>query len=86
MENTCLLVHCVSRFEGTSYKRMQGTANLPASFLLAVLHRIRILISRYHFHNFLETSPTFTEKKLRQEFSFFNGFTQTPTLLTAKIG
>ena len=76
MKNTCLLVHCILSFEGTSYKRIQDTASLPVPLFLVVLHHIRIYISRYHFYNFLEPNPTFTEKKdFRHEFSFFNGFT-----------
>ena len=49
MKNACLLVYCVLRFKGTSYKRIQDTASLPVPLFLVVLHRIRIYISRYHF-------------------------------------
>ena len=61
MKNTCLPEHCISSFKGTSYKRIQETASLLVPLFLVVLHRIRIYISRYHFYNFLEPSPTFTE-------------------------
>ena len=70
MKNACLLVHCISSFEGTSYKRIQDTASLPVPLFLVVLHRIRIYISRYHFEHLLK-------KDFRHEFLFFNGFTQT---------
>ena len=63
MKNTCLLVHCILSFEGTSYKRIQDTASLPVPLFLVVLHRIRIYISRYYFYNFLDPNPTFTEKR-----------------------
>ena len=63
MKNTCLLVHCILSFEGTSYKRIQDTATLPVPLLVAVLHQIRIYISRYHFYNFSEPNPTITEQK-----------------------
>ena len=49
MKNACLLVYCVLRFKGTSYKRIQDTASLPVPLFLVVLHCIRIYISRYHF-------------------------------------
>ena len=29
MKNTCLLVHWILSFDGTSYKRIQDTASLP---------------------------------------------------------
>ena len=48
--------------EGTSYKRMKDTVSLPVPLFL-VLHRIRIYIGRYHFYNFIEPNPTFTEKR-----------------------
>ena len=38
MKNTCLLVHCILSFEGTSYKRIQDTASLPVPLFLVVLH------------------------------------------------
>ena len=45
MKNTCLLVHCILSFEGTSYKRIQDTASLPVPLFLVVLHCIRIYTS-----------------------------------------
>ena len=63
MKNACLLVHCISSFEGTSYKRIHDTAILPVLLFLAVLHRVRIYINRYNFHNFLEPNPIFTGKR-----------------------
>ena len=68
MKNTCLLVHCILGLEGTSYKKIQGTASLPVPLFLVVLHRIRIYISRYQFYNFLEPNPTFTEKRFLSRF------------------
>ena len=58
MKKTSLLVHCILSVEGISYK-IQDTASLPVPLFLAVLHRIRIYISRYHFYIFLEPNPTF---------------------------
>ena len=66
MENTCtlhILVHCISNFEGISYKIIQDAANLPVPLFLVVLHRITICIRIYHFYNYLEPNPTFTGKR-----------------------
>ena len=41
--------YCILSFEGTSYKRIQDRASLLVPLFLAVLHRIKIYISRYHF-------------------------------------
>ena len=65
-------------FEGTFYKRIQDTDILPVPLFLVVLHPITIYIGRYHFYNFLGPNPAFAEKDFCYEFSFFNGFTQTP--------
>ena len=57
--------------------------------LLFLVVFITFYISRYHFHKFLELHLTIPEKEkdFHHKFSFFNGFTQTPTPnpLTAKI-
>ena len=45
-------------------KEYKITASLPVLLFLAVLQRIRIYISRYHFYNFLEHNPTFTGKEI----------------------
>ena len=62
-ENPFLLVHCISSFEGISYKRIHDTASLLVPLFLVVLHHITIYIRRYHFYNFLEPKPTFTGKR-----------------------
>ena len=64
MKNTCLLVNCISSFEGISYKSIQDKASLPVPLFLAVLHRMTVYIRGYHFYNFLEPNPTFTGKKI----------------------
>ena len=75
MKNTCLLAFQVLKVLFIKEYEIY-TASLPVPLFLVVLHHIRIYISRYHFYNFLEPNPTFTEKKdFRHEFSFFNGFT-----------
>ena len=79
MKNTWLLVHCISSFEGTSYKK---NTRYSCRFLYLLLSYISFYISRsYCFTsfknpNFLE--PNFLKKYFRNTFSFFNGFTQTP--------
>ena len=86
MKNTSLLVHCISSFEGTSYKRIRDTASLPVPLFLVVLHRISFYISRYHFCNFLEPNPTFPEKKIFDANFYFLTDSRKPlTPLTAKI-
>ena len=71
MKNTGLLVHCILRFEGISYKRLQDKASMPAPLFLVVLHRIRTYISRYLLYNFLEPNPTFTEKRFLSRIFIF---------------
>ena len=62
MKNPCLLVHCISSVNSTTYERIQDTASIPVPLFLVVLHHIIINISRYHFYKFLEPNPTFSEK------------------------
>ena len=56
-------VHCISSFEGISYKRIADTASLPVPLFLVVLHHITIYIRRYYFYNCLEPNPRFTGKR-----------------------
>ena len=87
MKNACLLVHCISSFEGIYFFIKEYkiyTASLPVP-LFFVLHHIRIYISRYNFYSFLEPNPPLTKKDFCHEFPFFNGLTKPPTPLTAKI-
>ena len=67
MKNTCLLVHYILSFEGISYKGIQDTVSLPVPLFLVVLHLIRTYISRYHFYNFIEPNPTFTDKRFSSQ-------------------
>ena len=59
MKNTCLLVYCISGFEGTSLssykKKIQDTASLPVPLFLVPLHRISFYISRYQFLQLFRT-------------------------------
>ena len=85
MKNPCLLVHCVSSFEGITYKRIQDTASLPVPLFLVVLHRIGIYISRYHFYNFLNLIQHFLKKIFVTNFHSLTDSPEPPTPLTAKI-
>ena len=71
MKNTSLLVHCISNFEGTSYKKLQDTASLPVPLFLVVLHPLAFTSADFIFYNFLEPNPTFSDKRfLSQVFIF----------------
>ena len=79
MKNTCFLVPCILSFEGSSYERIQDTASLQVPLFLVVLQNIRTYISRYHFYNFLEPNPTFTEKKFSSRIFFLRRIQPNPT-------
>ena len=68
MKNRCLLVHCISSFEGISYKRIQH---------FTLHHNLHEEISFLQlFKNLIQH---LLEKDFCHKFSFFNGFTQTLT-------
>ena len=71
MKNTCFLVHCISSFGGSTYKRIQDIASLQVPLFLVALHHTKTYISRYHFYNFLEPNPTFTEKRFSSQIFIF---------------
>ena len=86
MRNACLLVHCISSFECTSYKSIQDTASLPSvPLFLVVLHRIRIDISRFHFDNFLNLIQHLLKKIFVTNFHSLTDSPKSLTPLTAKI-
>ena len=84
MNNTCLLVHCILGFEGTSYKRIQDAASPPVPFFLFYIAS-EFTSADIIFTTFYNLVQHLLKKGFRHKFSFFNGFIQTPTLLTAKI-
>ena len=68
-------LHCVSSFEGTSYKNLSHTVT---KFLFLVF--ISFCISRYYFSQVFRTSFNIMLKKDScHKFSFFNRFTQINT-------
>ena len=68
--------HCISSFEGTSYKNLLDTAT--RSFICCFYG---FYINRYCFSQIFRTSFNIIWKKyFHHEFSFFNGFTQPPPL------
>ena len=63
MKNTCLLVHCISSFEGPSYKKIQDAASLPVPLVLVAFFITSTFTSAdIIFYNFLEPNPTSSEK------------------------
>ena len=65
-------LHCISSFEGTSYKHLKDTAT--SSFISCFT--LDFTSVDIIFHKFLELH--YLKKKICHKFSFFNGFTQTP--------
>ena len=85
MKYTCLLVHSLSSFEGTSCEKIRDTASLPVPLFLVILNRISFYISRYHFFTtFQKRIQHCLEKDFRSKFSFFNGFTHSPQPLNGQ--
>ena len=76
MKNTCLMVHCISNFECTSYNKIQDTA---ISSFISCCFTSAFTSADITFYNFLEPHSTFSEKRFFVRifrFSFFSGLTQ----------
>ena len=75
-----LVLHCISSFEGTSYKKLQDIAT--SSFIYCCLASVFTLVDIIFF-NFSELDSKLLSKKyFYHEFSFLNRFTQTPVVLS----
>ena len=77
MKKTCLLVHWILSFEGTSYKRIQDIASLPVRLFSCFFTSHQNL---HHQISFL----TFTEKRYSSQIFIFNVFTQTHHLFAKR--
>ena len=64
-------LHCISSFEGTSYKSLYDTAT---SSIISCCFTLAFTSADIIFHKFLELHSTLSEKDFRHE--FFNGITQ----------
>ena len=76
------VLHCISRFEGTSYNKLQDmtTSSFTACCFTSAFTSADII-----FYNFSEPDLKLFKKGFLSQISFFDRFTQTPYSLTAKI-
>ena len=76
------VLHCISRFEGTSYNKLQDmtTSSFTACCFTSAFTSADII-----FYNFSERDLKLFKKGFLSQISFFDRFTQTPYSLTAKI-
>ena len=75
MKNTCLLVHCISSFEGislrSSYKEIQDTAQSTGSFISCCFKSHQLLHEQISFFtSFQNLIQHFLEKEFCHKFSF----------------
>ena len=83
MKNTCPFYYMV--FQVLKVLLIKICKMQPLDLLFFVVF-ISFYISRYHFSQIFRSSFNIIWKKdFRHKFSFFNGFTQIPILLTTKI-
>ena len=71
------VLHCISGFEGTSYKNYLIQ---PVVLFLVVLLWLLYSSADLDFYKFLELGSPLLEKYFCHKIYFFNGFTQTPPL------
>ena len=72
-------LHCISSFEGTFYKDLSETSAVVSQVLTVLFIKI------YEKHSPVYFLKHYLKKDFSCRFSFFKGFTQPPTCLTAKI-
>ena len=68
------VLHCISRFEGTSYQKLHDTAT--SSFVSCFTSAFTS--PDIFFYNFLEFHLALSEKRFLSQISLSNGFTQNP--------